>query len=67
MMLLNSLAFRMVQFSGMAGVIGGLSVAFKQITPDQVINLKYYKARVHVSTNIFICSFYFQNNGDFFE
>lgn len=36
-----------VQFSGIAGVIGGISVAFKQIIPDQKIDLKFQVLRVH--------------------
>lgn len=42
---------RFVQFSGIAGVIGGISVAFKQIIPDQKINLKIHTIRVCVSFN----------------
>jgi len=38
----------MVKFSGMAGVLGGLSVAFKQMIPDQKINLRWHEFRVHV-------------------
>ncbi|XP_047135158.1 transmembrane protein 115 [Hydra vulgaris] len=36
-----------VQFSGGAGVIGGLMVAFKQIIPDQKVNLKFKEFYVH--------------------
>ena len=44
----------MVQFSGMAGVLGGLSVAFKQLIPDQKISVKYNEFRVHVCTFLFL-------------
>ena len=33
----------------MAGVIGGLSVAFKQLIPDQRIDIRFRQLRVHVS------------------
>lgn len=50
--------FWFVQFSGVAGVVGGIAVAFKQILPDQKINLKYRVLRVQqlpfVATLIFI-------------
>jgi len=39
--------FWAVQFSGMAGVLGGLTVAFKQLRPDQRFNMKYKELRVH--------------------
>jgi len=35
-----------VQFSGISGVIGGIAVAFKQITPDQKIDLKIHIIRI---------------------
>jgi membrane associated rhomboid family serine protease len=39
-------SFWFVQFSGVAGVLGGVTVAFKQILPDQKLNLKYKVLRV---------------------
>lgn len=36
-----------ITFSGMAGVLGGLSVAFKQLIPDQRIDLRLKQLRVH--------------------
>jgi len=38
--------FWFVQFSGVAGVLGGVTVAFKQILPDQKLNFKYKVLRV---------------------
>ena len=41
----------------MAGVIGGLSVAFKQLIPDQKINVRWHEFRVHVRIRIFEAGF----------
>ena len=41
---------RFVQFSGLAGVIGGISVAFKQISPDVKLDLRVRQFRVQVIT-----------------
>lgn len=41
-------------FSGMAGVIGGVSVAFKQIMPDQKISLRFTSVRVERVPSILI-------------
>lgn len=38
--------FWFVQFSGLAGVLGGITVAFKQNLPDQKINLRVRSLRV---------------------
>lgn len=50
--------FWFVQFSGVAGVLGGITVAFKQILPDQKLDFKYKIFRVQelpfLTTMVFI-------------
>ena len=40
--------FRFATFSGMAGIFGGISVAFKQIMPDRKVDLMLAEIRVEV-------------------
>ena len=44
----NNNSTRFATFSGMAGICGGISVAFKQIMPDQKIDFMVTDIRVEV-------------------
>ena len=52
---------RQIKFSGMAGVVGGLSVAFKQLIPDQRIDIRFRQLRVHVRQRFYFSSLLFIN------
>lgn len=55
----NKYAFWAVRFSGMAGVVGGLTVAFKQLIPDQKLNIRWHEFRVHDCPMLAVLAFVF--------